>query len=365
VAAGLPTGAGLLDGLLEELERRGDPRLFNSMTYIVAVYSNWLNEITHGKMSGPDIESIVSAVEMLAGVDELEIRPFIRDLSAGRAMKNIDGRDYPNFSLLDFNRQAEMRELYYEMRRILRELLAVSPSTDVRYLYPFVNLARDDDITVATLNYDGTVEKAADESGVSWSHGIDQWNDQWQLAWQSPGLRLMKLHGSLEWEDRFSPPSNLSPGGSIVDRSMESGSGSFPYIVFGRREKLRPSGPFLDLRTAFISDLRVTTHLVVVGYSFGDEHVNEVIRHWLAVDVNRILVVVDPAFPENHFHTPNPFIWNLFTTLQERPTALVRHITKSRLLPLRLKFDEVMDIVCQGALRIDEELAQSIRISKA
>jgi hypothetical protein len=334
------------------------------MTYIVAVHSEWLKEITHGRISTPDIEGVVSAVEMLATVDELEIRPFIRDLSAGKAMENINGRNYPNFSLLDFNRQSEMRELYYETRRILRELLAVSPSTNVQYLYPLVDLGKDGDVTVATLNYDGTVERAAEELGVSWSQGIDSWNDDWRLDWHSPGLRLIKLHGSLEWEDRFNPPMNPGPGGSIVDRSMESGPGSFPYIVFGRREKLRPSGPFLDLRAAFIDDLRETTHLVVVGYSFGDDHVNEIIRHWLAVEVARILVVVDPAFPENHFHTKNPFIWNLFANLQERPTALVRHITRSRLLPLRLKFDEAIDIVCEGTPRIDEELALSIRNSQ-
>jgi hypothetical protein len=335
------------------------------MAYIVAVYSEWLIEITNGRITSPDIEGVVSAVEMLAGVDELEIRPFIRELSAGRAMENINGRDYPIFSLLDFNRQSEMRELYYETRRILRELLAVSASTDVRYLYPLVNLAKDDDVTVATLNYDRTVEKAADELDVSWSHGIDEWDQKWRLAWNSPSLRLIKLHGSLEWEDSYNPPADLNPGGSVVGQSTESGPGSFPYILFGRREKLRPTGPFLDLRAAFIDDLRKTTHLVVVGYSFGDDHVNELIRHWLAVDVTRILVVIDPAFPENHFHTRNPFIWGLFTSLQERPTALVRYVTKSRLLPLQLKFDEAMEIVCEGAVRIDEELARWIRVSQA
>jgi hypothetical protein len=46
-----------------------------------------------------------------------------------------------------------------------------------------------------------------------------------------------------------------------------------------------------------VAQLAVATHLVVVGYSFRDDHVNHVIRSWLADHQATTLVVIDPYFP--------------------------------------------------------------------
>ena len=76
-----------------------------------------------------------------------------------------------------------------------------------------------------------------------------------------------------------------------------------PALVFGEGAKLQAKGPFLGLLAEFERHLASPTQLVVIGYSFRDIHVNEVIRRWTAQDTSRTILVVDPEWPERF---PNP-----------------------------------------------------------
>jgi hypothetical protein len=44
--------------------------------------------------------------------------------------------------------------------------------------------------------------------------------------------------------------------------------------------------------------MRDTDHLIVVGYSFRDDHINVVIKDWLQNLNGRRLTIVDPFFPD-------------------------------------------------------------------
>jgi hypothetical protein len=74
---------------------------------------------------------------------------------------------------------------------------------------------------------------------------------------------------------------------------------SIPAVVFGARGKLRAEGPFLSLLAEFENQIARTDELIVVGYSFRDDHINEAIRLWTTAADSRHLVVVDPGFPKN------------------------------------------------------------------
>lgn len=50
----------------------------------------------------------------------------------------------------------------------------------------------------------------------------------------------------------------------------------------------------MDLLAAFRRELASTDELVVVGYSFRDEHINEYVKNWLAGSTDRTIVIVDP-----------------------------------------------------------------------
>jgi hypothetical protein len=71
-----------------------------------------------------------------------------------------------------------------------------------------------------------------------------------------------------------------------------------PVVAFGLRGKMRASGPFLSLLTEFEKQLAAAQRLLVIGYSFRDDHVNEIIRRWTRGDIARTVTVVDPSFGE-------------------------------------------------------------------
>jgi hypothetical protein len=72
-----------------------------------------------------------------------------------------------------------------------------------------------------------------------------------------------------------------------------------PAVVFGQGNKLRAEGPYLDVLQAFRRELAGVERLVVVGYSFRDEHVNHYVTQWFNERVSRKLTIVDPSFSSN------------------------------------------------------------------
>jgi hypothetical protein len=74
-----------------------------------------------------------------------------------------------------------------------------------------------------------------------------------------------------------------------------SSSGDFaPRIIIGDRDKLGGGGATLALLVGFAQALEKADRLVIVGYSFRDDHVSTLIYEWLDVDTSRTLTVLDP-----------------------------------------------------------------------
>src|SRR5690606_18086841 len=98
------------------------------------------------------------------------------------------------------------------------------------------------------------------------------------------GIRLAKLHGSVDW----------SYDEDYVLEELD-GPTTRPAIIFGAGNKLQSFGPYLDLLLAFRDRLRVTSHLVVSGYTLRDDHLNQLILDWLEPGAARRVTVCDPS----------------------------------------------------------------------
>jgi hypothetical protein len=191
------------------------------------------------------------------------------------------------------------RELLSDVIRTLCSLMTVAPGSE-RYLIPLVRAAhRPGGLTVATLNYDRSVEQACASEEVSVHTGIAQWDATRCWDWPEKGLRLLKLHGSIDWQWRS------TDGGGGHMRQLQTleidavEDNSSPALIFGGREKLVAEGPFLSLLREYETFLQDTDRLVIIGYSFRDAHVNEAIRHWTGQSTTRTIIVVDPYWPES------------------------------------------------------------------
>jgi hypothetical protein len=132
--------------------------------------------------------------------------------------------------------------------------------------------------------------------------GFKSWCDAGTLKFHRNGVRLLKMHGSVDWT--ISHSAKPKPG-RMPSLAYEVGGkkGSQPLIVFGEGPKVRYDGPFIDLLKNFNGQLRQADRLVIVGYSFRDDHVNDQIGQWLSSGpMTRHVIVIDPSFPPRTRH---------------------------------------------------------------
>lgn len=185
-----------------------------------------------------------------------------------------------------------------EMLRSLFDVLHIHDPSKTEYLRPLIDLARaQGSLTIATLNYDRSVENIAELEGETCDTGIETWLESRALDWPRSGLRLLKLHGSIDWVFEQDYRWHELPLQRIrkVDDPGEKARYDAPAVVFGETGKLRAEGPFVELLLAWSAQLQQAHTLLVVGYSFRDTHVNEMIARWFNADPERRIVVLDPA----------------------------------------------------------------------
>jgi len=379
------------------LEQIGSPEDFDVpaaalLNYIVSAI------IGHNGRSGlkpnlPDIETVVSAVELLMEREGLEIVPFVQawdgpvgsiaahktwrpapksyfperaartDQTVTRFELNSYGKDLAGYVFEELERRETQgngdtyRDLHLRLMRDLRTTLSIQDHSALDYLTPLVNHASSGASVITTLNYDLTVETAADMKGVSVSRGVDSWPDTGQLHFERGALKLIKLHGSLDWTHQRKTRSwvdheyRMDPD-PFLPRSPSDHEE--PAVIYGRRGKLRPQGPFLDLRAEFARCLNDTDCLAVVGYSFQDDHVNEVVRAWLRRDQNRWIVVVDPNLPIGMtYRYGNPFLDEIARLNPWPNHPRERH----RFYPIATSAAEAFPRLCQDSNALRDSLS--------
>ena len=141
-------------------------------------------------------------------------------------------------------------------------------------------------VEIFTVNYDLVLETALESLGVPYFDGfigalrarfhthlveatvVD--SGDWLPSFL---VRVWKLHGSVNWEWRSDPRGEIVRLGNTVP----SGSPAAIYPSDTKYEESRRV-PFVVLQDRFRRALRQPeTLLMISGYSFGDEHLNEVI----------------------------------------------------------------------------------------
>lgn len=341
VEAGIPATLDMTDAVLSRLDDPDQQRIAQFVRYTIAA-SLALQEarnprVAAGRPQGEvDVERLFASIEHLVDRDDQAWSPFVASWHHGlEAFVGGGGAfDSDFFRMSDLERGLNRMGSQYrgtreaaeaiskfvgasiprvrgdvsgvlagvrdEMLQSLFTILDIRDKSRVAYLNPLVDLARKQGaLTVATLNYDRSVENAAELVGEPCDTLIQRWLEAGSLAPPRRGLKLLKLHGSIDWvfEDEVGYLQNrelplrrlrtVSPDEKQYYRA--------PAVVFGEAGKLRAEGPFLELLLAWANELQAADRLVVVGYSFRDSHVNEAIARWFNAHPERRIVVVDPS----------------------------------------------------------------------
>lgn len=193
----------------------------------------------------------------------------------------------------------------------------------LEYLAPMVKAVGRNRIPIATLNYDNCLERAAAVAGIMLNTGIKEWRENGEFGFGSyEGVPYLKLHGSITWsktDDEGTKHSALKR--QVFDERTEAEieKATFePAIIFGGRNKLTAEGPFLELLLRFRRHLSGADDLVVIGYSFADDHINEYIKQWFNQSKDHRVTVINGL---NFTPNLNEFAERLFG-IRDRVTVL-------------------------------------------
>ncbi|WP_326502575.1 SIR2 family protein [Rothia nasimurium] len=334
VDAGLPQTQGLARNVLEIANQphpfsRGVPEDWvQSLNFIYGSMVDFESREGGNPLKAVDFERLVSAIRLLQDPDNHESAPFVMNWKPGSAGFSSSTRHSTSSHSFERafhgavtgsinNYRNRTRDLYQEIRNLIGFKLdsrksfeeaenkvfeivkqILSELNETQYLNPLAELAeiQEEGLDVLTLNYDLAVESMAEQLEVNVNYGFDQWRPGTQLNWNhTPGnINLIKMHGSLNWHETnqrsFLP--HVTAEADLVPVSSK------PWIVLGDKEKLSTKGPTLDLLRAGEEALERADHLVVAGYSFADEHINNLIFAWLEGKESRSIAVIDPGFPK-------------------------------------------------------------------
>jgi hypothetical protein len=152
-------------------------------------------------------------------------------------------------------------------------------------------------IDVFSLNYDLCIEAVLTQYlKKQFANGFTEGGGwQPQTLKDDNVIRLFKLHGSLDWvEDQAYGLCSLQYPRHKQAENIE-GDNVRPLLIFGTAHKLSPREPFLSLTYSFSQQVLNTTILAIIGYSFGDEHVNQIIRQGIEKNPKLRVLVVGPS----------------------------------------------------------------------
>jgi len=176
----------------------------------------------------------------------------------------------------------------------LKEWLATPSCAQIEYINRMADLhTAETSVAIFSLNYDLLVESAFSNAGRYMINGFNDGHWSPELFRKRDGIRLYKLHGSLDWvDDEMHGICSLTF--DRHPRAEDFEVSKPPLLIFGTDTKLTGKDPFLTLVHAFSEQLRTARVLVVIGYSFSDQYINEIVEQRMRDNLPMRMVLVSP-----------------------------------------------------------------------
>lgn len=273
--------------MIEDLESRilGDDKRWNRYRDIYNCVRSGIifSEGAQGRFDSFDnynIEMLVDTLSEIGKGKKHVLFPFIGSWSPSLSKFAIN-----DFQLAD--------DFIAQITQLLRtEWLGVPNYNKADYFSGFFGFQQcfNYPLHIFTLNYDLCLERTAEKHGVDLEIGFDDQNNwNWHLFegnqdnWKS--IYLYKLHGSMNWSIK----------GSQLKRHDEASGVTNPAFIFGRTQKFEFIDPFFPLTYEFRRRTLESRLILVIGYGFGDSHINGIIGQALNNGKRKILYVVGPV----------------------------------------------------------------------
>ena len=168
------------------------------------------------------------------------------------------------------------------------------------------NSSNDFSLEIFTLNNDTAVEEHYSEKKAKPYRGF--YSGEWRgfdgktNEEEFNRINLYKLHGSLDWI-RLNDGNVVESG--RTDDFLQDDEGGIrvehnPFIIFGHGIKFFSVEPFFSLIQQFSEKLRERSYYFVIGYSFFDPYINNLLLQAIkdAREENKKIIIVNPFFAQ-------------------------------------------------------------------
>ena len=283
--AGIPTSAKMIrsieDLLTQDKEWMEFSQIYNhvksAIHYSAGLHGRFNNEV------GYNIEMLVNTLYELERNEEHPLYPFIAAWNSR----------FVALAKSDFSGVRDFRSL---ILKALKKWMCPEDPSQADYYRGLTNLQRDLNSTlpVFSLNYDLCVERLVDRD-FRIETGFDGFGSRHVWDWERfektspnppPEIMLYKLHGSINWK-RDALTKQL-----FCVEQVENIESDHMEIIFGRDFKLEAADPYLFYAYEFRRYTLISKLIVIIGYGFGDTHINKILTQGIRDDSNRQLLVV-------------------------------------------------------------------------
>jgi hypothetical protein len=169
----------------------------------------------------------------------------------------------------------------------IRQLLTVSDAIKLNIFSLNYDLVFEETFNLPTLRI---LDNGFSERTVS-GETTRYWAADFNNELSPTKINLYKLHGSLDWE--------YNPDSEDIQIKDNINDGREPLIIFGSYSKMLSFDPFLYILSEFRTLLSQATIFIVVGYSFHDKYINNLLIQQLSnntdEDIPKKLIIVDPS----------------------------------------------------------------------
>lgn len=235
-----------------------------------------------------DVEKLYDGIVRLFGIRN--------DSPNGRTIFRALYDNDPTFKIT----LTELENLKSTIRDMLLASFVISEDSreSIVQVYDTVRSVMKDDgadgLRVFTTNYDTVMEAYAEETGLEIINGFKHhrrlskvWADAWDRTTDRPPLYLTKLHGSINWHE--DADGNVVETGGVTQRDASRD------IMIAPTEGAKDYGgkPFPDLLRHFKESMGEVEVLLVIGFSYRDGEINEIIKRRL--DEGMLLISVSPS----------------------------------------------------------------------
>lgn len=194
-----------------------------------------------------------------------------------------------------------------------------------KLVYRDTNLAKTN---IFTANYDLFNERALDQLGIIFSNGfsgvieryfnpavfnyafaeqMDLSNNKWNVI--DNFIYLYKLHGSISWFEDESSKRLFKIKELQVPTFTDKNVMIYPTPV---KQNASFGSPYSDLFREFQKKLMLNNNiLITVGYSFSDEHINNLIYQALTIPAFRLIIIghIEARNIKKLFELNDPRVW--------------------------------------------------------